>query len=272
MPTGQAADSGLERVLRQDRAAVLAAIAAVTVLAWANLRWLSTGMDMAGMAGAGMAAPGVLGPEIAPWGLGDVLFMLAMWIVMMVGMMMPTVAPMILVYARVGRHALARGRPFAATGWFAGGYLIAWTGFAILATAAQWALEQAALLSPMTMTTGRILGGTVLIGAGLYQWTPFKEACLAHCQAPLVFIQRHGGFRRRSWDSLGLGVRHGLYCIGCCWALMAILFAVGIMNALWIAAIALFVLIEKVAPAGRLVSRIAGTGLVAAGVWTLLPA
>ena len=130
-------------------------------------------------------------------------------------------------------------------------------------------LEQAALLSPMTMATGERLGGVVLVLAGLYQWTPLKDRCLAQCQAPLVFIQRHGGFRRDPPGALGLGARHGLYCIGCCWALMGLLFVVGVMNVLWIAAIAGFVLLEKVVPPGRALSRIAGAALVAAGIWML---
>jgi predicted metal-binding membrane protein len=130
-------------------------------------------------------------------------------------------------------------------------------------------LEQAALLSPTTMAAGERLGGGVLILAGLYQWTPLKDRCLAQCQAPLVFIQRHGGIRRDPSGALGLGIRHGLYCIGCCWALMGLLFAVGVMNVLWIAAIAGFVLLEKLVPTGRALSRIAGVALVAAGLWML---
>jgi predicted metal-binding membrane protein len=146
-----------------------------------------------------------------------------MWVVMMIGMMTPSIAPMILIYARVGRQAMVDGKPFAATTWFVGGYLLAWIAFSLAATSAQWALERAALLTPMMTSASNILGGVVLIIAGLYQWTPLKEACLFQCQTPLTFILRHGGFRGYPAGALKLGMSHGMYCIGCCWALMALL-------------------------------------------------
>ncbi len=195
--------------------------------------------------------------------------MFVMWVVMMVGMMTPSVAPMVLIYARVARHASAKGKPFAATIWFAGGYLFAWTGFSFCATVVQWALERTLLLTPMMTSSSNLFGGRILIAAGLYQWTPIKDACLSKCQAPLSFIQRHGGFQREPLGSVRIGVQHGLYCIGCCWALMALLFVGGVMNILWIVAIAMFVLLEKVIPSGRTISRIAGAGLLGAGIWML---
>ena len=213
------------------------------------------------------SAPGAtaaMSAEFGPWSAVQFLTMLLMWSVMMIGMMTPSVAPMILIYARVARQASARGTPFAPSGWFALGYFLAWTGFALLATLLQWALEGALLLSPMTASAGPVLGGALLIVAGLYQWTPLKNACLSQCQSPLAFIQRHGGFRGRSGAALGLGLRHGGYCIGCCWALMVLLFVAGVMNLLWIAAIAALVLAEKLIR-GRLFQRLAGLALVLAG-------
>jgi predicted metal-binding membrane protein len=192
-----------------------------------------------------------------------------MWAVMMVGMMMPSSMPTILLYARVGRQAAAAGKPLAATGWFAAGYLLIWIAFALAATLAQWALDRASLLTPDMAGASAVLGGLVLIAAGLYQWTPFKDVCLRQCQAPWLFIQRHGGFRGGASGSVALGARHGLYCVGCCWALMALLFVGGVMNVLWIAAISFFVLIEKVVPAGRVISRIAGAGFVLWGLGLL---
>jgi predicted metal-binding membrane protein len=177
---------------------------------------------------------------------------------------------MILIYARVGRQAAAQGKPFAPAGWFFAGYLLAWVGFALLATTAQWALERTALLDPMIASASQAFGGIVLIAAGVYQWTPLKDRCLAQCQSPLVFIQRQGGFRRDPPGSLVLGLRHGAYCVGCCWVLMVLLFVGGVMNLLWIAAISAFVLIEKIVPVGRLISRIAGLGFVAAGAWLIV--
>jgi predicted metal-binding membrane protein len=176
---------------------------------------------------------------------------------------------MILIYARVGRQASQRGKPLASGVFFAAGYLLTWIGFALAATSAQWALER---VTPMMAIASGVFSGIVLIAAGLYQWTPLKDTCLRQCQAPWLFIQRHGGFRSDVPGSLALGARHGAYCIGCCWVLMALLFVGGVMNVLWIAAIAILVLAEKVVPAGRVISRTAGAGLFAGGAWLLAEA
>jgi predicted metal-binding membrane protein len=182
-------------------------------------------------------------------------------------MMTPSAAPMILIYAGVGRQASAQGKPFATTGWFVAGYLLTWTAFALVATAAQFVLEQAALLDQTTASASRVFGGIVLIAAGVYEWTPLKDACLTQCRSPLMFIQQHGGFRRDPLGAVLLGLRHGAYCVGCCWMLMALLFVGGVMNVLWIAAISALVLVEKTLPAGRLFARTAGVALIATGVW-----
>ncbi len=195
-----------------------------------------------------------------------------MWAVMMIGMMTPSAVPMILIYARVGRQATQQGKPLAASAYFAAGYLFTWIGFGLAATAAQWALERAALLTPMMAGASDMFSGAVLIAAGIYQWTPLKDACLRQCQSPWLFIQRHGGFRSDLLGTLALGARHGAYCIGCCWVLMALLFVGGVMNVLWIAAIAILVLAEKVVPAGRVISRTLGAGLFAGGAWLLAQA
>lgn len=265
----------IESVLRRESAIVAGALLVIVALAWLYVLRLAADMDMGGMdmTGTRMVSEGlgmVMTAALEPWSGAEFLLMFVMWTVMMVGMMLPSAAPMILLYARVGHKAAAEGKPFAATGWFAAGYLLAWCGFALAATAAQWALERAALLTPMMETASKPIGGIVLIVAGLYQWSPLKDACLSQCQSPLLFIQRHGGFRRDALGSLRLGVRHGFYCVGCCWALMMLLFVGGVMNVLWIAAIAIFVLIEKVIPAGRFVSRAAGIGFIVAGAWQLL--
>jgi predicted metal-binding membrane protein len=227
------------------------------------------GMDMSGfrMIPAGQ---GLMMPAGAPWQPIEFAYVFAMWAVMMIGMMTPSVAPMILIYARVGKQADMSGQPFAASAWFAAGYLVAWTAFSLAATFAQWALQRAALLTPMMESASNVLGGVMLIAAGVYQWTPVKEACLSYCQAPLTFIMRHGGFRREATGALTLGFRHGLYCIGCCWAFMLLLFVGGVMNLLWIAALAMLVLFEKTVPFGKSVSRVAGVAFIAMGAWLLL--
>ena len=258
----------LELILRRDRIVVAAALATIAVASWLYVLSLAAAMD-SGMDMDMPAMDAMLASSLSSWSMTDFLFMFVMWSVMMVGMMTPSAAPMILLYARVARQAHERGKPFAATTWFVLGYLLVWTGFSLAATALQWGLERAALLTPMMASASPVFGGLVLIAAGLYQWTPVKNACLSFCQAPLVFIQRHGGFRRDASGALSLGLKHGAYCVGCCWVLMALLFVGGVMNVLWIAALAILVLAEKVIPLGRLIARVAGIGLVSAGVWLL---
>ncbi len=201
------------------------------------------------------------------WSAAHAAMMFAMWAVMMVGMMLPSAAPMTLVYAQVARKAEREGSVLPPTATFVAGYLLAWTAFSAAATAAQWALDEAALLSPMLVAESPRLGAALLVAAGAYQLTPWKNACLAHCRAPAHFFAEH--FRPGRGGALRLGARHGLYCLGCCWALMALLFVGGVMNLIWIAAIALFVLAEKLVPRGVGGGRLAGLALIAAGALLL---
>lgn len=285
-------DTALEAVLRRDRAVVTAALAVIVVLAWAYLLWLATdvampgspmpggaggvaagtgmpNMDMSGMDMGGADIAAAVAPGFRTWALTDFAFIFSMWAVMMVGMMTPSVAPMLLLYAGVGRKAQAEGRPIASTGWFFTGYLTAWIAFSIAAAGAQWLLASLALLDPSMATDSEILGGIVLIVAGLYQWTPIKGACLRQCQGPIAFLASHGGFRSAPLGALRLGIAHGVYCLGCCWALMALLFVGGVMNMLWIAGIAILVLLEKTVTTGQLIPRISGALMAAAGTWLL---
>jgi predicted metal-binding membrane protein len=190
-----------------------------------------------------------------------------MWTVMMVGMMTPSTAPMLLLYARVGRQTEAQGRPLAATVWFAIGYFLVWVAFALFATLVQWALERSALLDFTMASTSHILGGLVFVTAGLYQWTRLNDLCLAQCQRPFAFVMRHGGYRRDASGCVMLGLRHGAYCVGCCWTLMALLLVGGVMNVLWIVLLALFALLERVTSMGYLIARLAGIVLIAGGAW-----
>ena len=264
--------SVLEAVLRRDRAVVVAALAVITALAWAYLVWLANDMWMGGMDMTGFrmipAGQGWMMPVSAPWQPIEFGAVFVMWVVMMIGMMAPSVAPMILIYARIERQTFIEGKPLAASAWFALGYLLSWTAFSLAATSAQWALERAALLTPMMESASYFLGAIVLLVAGLYQWTPFKDACLSYCQSPLGFIIRYG-FRREATGALALGLRHGLYCLGCCWAVMGLLFVAGVMNLFWIAALSALILVEKVLPFGRLVPRFAGIAFMVGGAWLL---
>ena len=279
-------DPALERLLRRDRVIVAVCLAAMTVLAWLYLLTLARsmgavplpaddagtmdgmpgmetmpGMDMAGMAMTPVAAAG--------WTANDTALVVAMWFVMMVGMMLPSASPMILLYARVGRHAAAKGTPIAATGFFCAGYLAIWFLFSLAATFGQWLLERALLLTPMMESASPFLSGVLLVAAGLYQWTPLKGACLGKCRAPAAFLQAAGGFRRDTAGAFLMGMRHGADCVGCCWPLMLLLFIGGVMNILWIAAIAIFVLAEKLLPGGDRMGRAAGVLLVVAGAWLM---
>lgn len=231
-----------ERIALRSRAVSLAGLAALIVLAWLYL-----------FLGAGMSA--MAGMPVSP-SFGTVA---TMWWVMMVAMMMPAASPTILLYARVHRHStgLEHRPPTAA---FLAGYLMAWLGFALIAAGLQ-----TLLVSPMKMSlAGRDAAGALCILAGLYQISPFKDACLRHCRSPGSFISRH--YRPGSLGALRLGMLHGSYCVGCCWLLMALLFVGGVMNLIWAAGLTLLVAAEKLLPGGLWLARIAGLGIFGWGV------
>jgi predicted metal-binding membrane protein len=262
----------LEILLKRDRRIVVCAIVVLTALAWGYLIWAaqtmpSTGMSMLDIPAIKMSA--VMTPMLHAWTARDFAFIFLTWAIMMVGMMTQSATPMILIYARVAHQAEKDGKSLASTGWFAFGYFLSWTVFSLFAAVLQGALEHASLLNPMIVAATPRIGGMILIAAGLYQGTPMKQACLRHCRSPFAFLQTHGGFRKGIANSVRLGVRHGFYCIGCCWMLMVLLFAVGVMNVAWIAVISIYVLIEKVVSAGRAVSWLSGAALIVAGVWFL---
>ena len=251
---------------RRDRIVILSALVGTTVLAWIYLVDMATGMDgmMTMDAGAMM--------QIKPWTAVDFVYMLLMWVIMMVGMMVPTAVPMALIYAAIARKAAAQGTPLAPTAAFVSGYIVIWSVFSLVATLAQWWLDQAALLSPMMVVTSPGLGAGLLIVAGLYQMTPLKEACLRHCRSPAHFISR--SWKPGAFGAFRMGLEHGAYCLGCCWILMGLLFFGGVMSLFWIAGITLFVLLEKVLPFGLVGGRIAGgamvlIGIVSLGTWLL---
>ena len=251
----------LELVLKRDRIVVLAALIGVTGLAWVYLIMMAVAMaDMPASMGDAMAMT-----QIKPWSASDFVLMFLMWAVMMVGMMLPSAASMILIFATFNRKQHAEGRPFVPTGVFASGYLLVWTAFSVIATVLQWGLDQAALLSPMMVSTSPLLGGGLLIAAGVFQLTPFKNMCLEHCRSPLEFLMT--GWRKGTRGALVMGLHHGAYCLGCCWFLMMLLFFGGVMNLLWIALITIFVLLEKALPYGSLMGRLISPFMIAAGVF-----
>jgi predicted metal-binding membrane protein len=248
----------LEAVLKRDRAIVLAGVAGLSALAWAYLLALVWRMPRREMAMA-MAMP-----HMQAWGATEVLLTWVMWAVMMVAMMTPSAAPMVLMFATVNRRHRGQYGPLVPTAVFLLGYLLVWGGFSVVATLAQWGLHTAALLSPMIVITSPIVGGLLLMAAGIFQWTPLKSTCLTQCRSPLGFLMTE--WREGTWGALRMGLRHGMYCVGCCWVLMALLFVAGVMNLLWVAAIAALVLVEKVLPRGEWVGRVVGGILLLAGL------
>jgi predicted metal-binding membrane protein len=265
-------DAMLRAALRRERAVVIGALLVVAALAWS---WVlreaarMAALDMPAMQDARMSHLQMMSPAWAPWTATLAAYLFVMWLVMMIGMMTPSAAPMVLTYMGVARQAATRGHRFVPAAWFFGGYLLAWAAFSALATFAHWWLESSAMMTPAMRAASPWLGAAVLIAAGIYQWLPLKDACLAHCRAPLSFVQHHGGFRPGAAGSLKLGFAHGLYCVGCCWLLMLLLFVGGVMNLLWIAGLMVLVLLEKLAPAARWISRGAGLIAVCAGLWLL---
>ena len=251
-------------LLLRDRLVVLGSLGAVTALAWAYLAWSATTMT-------GTAAPSPMRMMgLHSWEFADLVLAFLMWTIMMVGMMVPTAAPMTMIYAAVARKAEGQGTVLAPTSTFVSGYVAVWTLFSLVATIAQWGLDRAALLSPMMVATSPALGATLLIAAGVYQLTPAKAACLRHCRSPVNFIAQH--WRSGAMGAFRMGLEHGAFCLGCCWLLMGLLFVGGVMNLLWIAAIALFVLLEKVVPRAPLAGQLAGgammlTGLALLATW-----
>ena len=249
----------LEAALRRDRLVVFAGLLILAGLAWAYIAHLAAVMP---------AHPGMAMPQAKPWDLGELVGVVIMWIVMMTAMMIPSVTPVILLFAGVSRRRRVQGVLATPVSVFILGYLLAWTCYAVLAALAQSVLHSAALLSPAMASASPLLGGGLLILAGLYQWMPLKGACLSHCRSPLGFFSTE--WREGASGALVMGFRHGSYCVGCCWALMALLFVAGVMNLLWVVAIAGFVLLEKVVPNGRLLGRITGVVLVGWGLWLVI--
>jgi predicted metal-binding membrane protein len=274
MPASPAAlpPTGIERALGRDRWLIGAALAIVVALAWAYLVMLAQQMQnadaMASMPGM-PAMPGMPGMAVAdPWSLQAFALTASMWWAMMIGMMLPSAAPMVLLFGVVQRRQPAGENPALRVAVFALGYLAVWGAFSVLAAAAQSLLTELAVLAPMELTVTASLAALLIALAGVYQLTPLKNVCLRHCRSPAEFLSAH--WRRGTSGALRMGVDHGAYCVGCCWLLMGLLFAVGVMNLLWVAALAVFVLLEKLVPRGELLARISGVALIAWAAYLVL--
>jgi predicted metal-binding membrane protein len=242
----------------RERLVIAAGIFFITALAW--LYVVRLGRIMSPEAAMVMPMRGNAGnPELA--------WLVPMWIVMMVAMMVPSASPTILLFATVARRRRTRGAPIAAAAVFTLGYLIVWSLYGTIAAVAQWELHRAALLSPAMVSASPWLAGGSLIAAGVYQWLPLKQGCLSHCRSPLGFFSTE--WREGNGGALIMGVRHGTFCVGCCAALMALLFVAGVMNLLWVAALAIFVLAEKLLPGGHRLGLIGGILMIGWGIWLI---
>jgi predicted metal-binding membrane protein len=253
---------------RRDRRLILASLLSLTLLAWLYL-WIDPG-PMAPMSapGDGMEAGAIAADAgTVPWHAGVLLLTFLMWAVMMVGMMLPSATPAILLYARLARNRQTTS-PLPSAWVFSAGYLAIWSLFSLGATLLQATFESGRLLSPMLASTSVWFSAALLILAGLYQWLPLKRACLDKCRSPLALFLMH--WHPGSLGAFRMGMEHGLYCVGCCWALMLLLFVAGVMNLLWVALIAGFVLVEKLLPPGRLIGHLAGIGLLLTGAGMLV--
>ena len=244
----------LESVVRRDRLVVITALTAVVLMSWTYL-----------LAGASVS---MMSP--ATWTPAYAVLMFFMWWVMMVAMMLPSAAPMILIFSTINRKQRESGRPHVETSLFVLGYLVTWAGFSLIAVILQWAFEQTGHLSPMLVGTNVIFGSVLLLAAGIYQLTPIKHACLRHCRSPLAFLSAN--WQQGPRGALRMGLVHGAFCVGCCWFLMGLLFLGGVMNLYWIAGIALFVLFEKTVPAGHWLSYASGIALFVWGAGMLATA
>jgi predicted metal-binding membrane protein len=249
---------------RVERAVIGAGLLALTLLAWLYLVVLADAMDA--MRGGDRAAFMGLMP-MGRWGPAEFALCFAMWFVMMVAMMVPSAAPMLFAFHSLSRTRVGSGRAGRRFIAFLLGYFGVWSGFSVAATAAQGWLHEAAVVTDLMTSSSRTLDAVLLLGAGMYQFAPMKHVCLSRCRTPMGFLLTE--WRDGTRGALLMGLRHGLYCVGCCWALMALLFVGGVMNLLWIAVLAAAVLGEKALPFGAMSAKLAGLVMLAVGLWLL---
>jgi predicted metal-binding membrane protein len=255
------ARTSVEAVLRRDRWVVGAGLAGAVALAWAYQLYMDWGMKHASPVIAALM------PSMQSWAVWDAFLLFAMWALMMIAMMLPSVAPTVLAFAEINRRRREQESPFVPTSVFVAGYLTAWMGFSLVVTAAQVALHEAALLSPAMIARSHLFAGGLLVCTGVFQWTPLKQACLSRCRSPLGFVLAH--WRDGIAGAFRIGLLHGTYCIGCCALLMTLLFVNGVMNVAWIALLTAYVLAEKLVSAPAWTGRVAGLLLCGWGLWVL---
>jgi predicted metal-binding membrane protein len=261
-PAADAGTSTATVVQRAERWTLLLALLLCSGIAWFGLLRFADRMSAMPAMSAMPDMPGMAATTSSgPW------FLFVMWAVMMVAMMLPSASPFILLFASIQRARRVQQAPAVNTALLVAGYLIAWTVFAAVASVVQTLLQTRSLVSAAMVSTSTLISACILIGAGIYQWLPVKELCLKACRSPLGFLATEWRDGRRG--AVVMGLRHGVFCIGCCWPLMALLFVVGVMSLVWIAVISLLVLVEKLAPRGFAIARAGGVVLACAGFWLL---
>ena len=250
-------------VTRRGRLALVLGLVVILAIVWG---WLlaGAGMEMSAIEMTAMAGMDGWLMQPAVWTLRYAVLVFVMWWVMMIAMMLPSAMPMLLLFARANQTDRSDRTALVSTATFAGGYLLIWGSFCALATALQYGLESARLMSPMLVMTNHWLGAGILVAAGLWQITPFKSVCLRHCRSPLSFLV--GRWRPGRTGAFRMGLEHGAFCLGCCWFLMLLLFVGGVMNLYWIVGLSVFVLLEKTIPFGHWLGRVLGIALVGWGV------
>jgi predicted metal-binding membrane protein len=250
----------------RDRWTLITLLALVTIGAWIYMLREARAMEQTGVCAC--LGRQLSGPDLTPWSVGTLVPLTIMWAEMMVAMMLPSATPMILLFAQIARRRSATTLHATRTGHFIGGYIAVWTGFSVSAAVAQWILHSASLLSPAMSARSVFLAAALLITAGVYQLSPWKNVCLTRCNSPLQFLLtewRNGV--RGAWI---MGIRHGAFCVGCCALLMFLLFVGGVMNVLWIAVLTAIALVEKLAPPQWMFARVTGSMLIAWGLWMLV--
>jgi predicted metal-binding membrane protein len=239
---------------RRERFIIAISLGTIALLAWAYLIYEARRMNVTGVCECMRMK--MSGPEFSSWPVATLLPLFLMWAIMMIAMMLPSAMPMILTFAAVTRNRQRLGHPYVPMSTFVLGYVVIWSVFSAVAAVSQWWLHRHALLSSSMMSTSAWLGGALLLGAGIFQFTPLKRACLTHCRGPLEFIMTR--WRDGTSGAFRMGLEHGAFCAGCCWALMALLFVAGVMNILWIAALTLLVCSEKMLPARARINVVVG--------------
>jgi len=249
--------SKMESLLHKEQLSAFFCLTIVILISWAYM--LHMGWRMPGIEREMILAC------VCQWGPGDIVHSFIMWAAMMVAMMFPSAMPMILMFTTINQQQRETQRPLIPTGLFVLGYFLVWTAYSVFAAIVQWGLHVAALLNHTLVITSPLLSGVLLVAAGVFQWTPFRDACMLKCRSPLGFLMAE--WREGRFGALIMGLKHGLNCVGCCWLLMLLSFVLGVMNMVWMAIVTIFMLVEKAYPGSQWVSRTTGLVLVVWGLW-----